>query len=216
MKQPRYSSRTRRTGATIVEVVVASGLSIAALFGAVLALVTGLETWARGEGQIGANSGAQMAMRTISNELRQAMQVTVNADYNDAEGFHQSITYRLPARDGQGTFLSPPQWDGVVRQIEFFRPSNGDQTDTWRRGSIRIISGIGGDRRVRVLASGVTLRDPLSRDGTELRTFVPSGDQVIRWLTVTIATAHNSARSERATTRVRETVYLRNIPSISN
>lgn len=199
--------RNKRTGMSLVETIVASTMTVTVMFGAVLALLTGTESWARGEGQIGANMSAQNAIRTISTELRQALEVTNLADVTTGEGTIQRISYKLPTRLADGTFVTPATWDGVTRRIEFVLPEDATT------GFIRMVSVEGGETETRTLARGVSPFNPLAEEsGTTYRVFDPNDDEVIRWVVVTIATDHAAAGEERATTRVSETIYLRNIP----
>lgn len=181
--------KRRRQGATLVEVVVAAGLSTIALFGAVFLFLSGAMSWARGTGRIDAESGANLAVRSVSRELREAMTVTVDSD-------GAGLSYRLPAKDEDGSFTTPVTWDGVDRRIEL-------------QGSQLCVTGSG---QTRVICRGVVATDPLSN--STYRIFTAGSGAITRSLTVMIASSRNAEYNKMATSRSRETIYLRNIPQL--
>jgi Tfp pilus assembly protein PilW len=192
----------RRRGATLIEALTASGLSILALFTAVSVMISGMGSWAKGQGRIDAEGDAQAAIRAISNELREAMAVTVVSG--------TVIEYRLPRKDEAGNFIVPAEWDGVARRIEWIATGSGI-------GNIRVTGGTTN----RTLCRNVILRDPQSSGftptsgGSSYAIFTAGAGAITRQLTIMIATRANGSRNQYVVSRSRETVFLRNIPSLT-
>jgi hypothetical protein len=190
MKRP--TRFLRRKGATLVEVLTASTISVLVLAGAYAALLSGSWTWLRGSGALDANASAQRAVRKVASELRQAMSVTV-----DGNGL--GLSYRMPVIDGNGNYTVPPIWDNVTRRIEL----NGT--------NLNIVTG-GTTKRI---ASGVILTDPLSSGGTgSYVIFSPGIGTITRQVTVQLVVRKDTLRTKTTTSRNRETVFLRNIPEL--
>lgn len=195
--------RTRRRGATTLEIVTASFLSVLATFTAISVMISGLGTWAKGQGRIIAEGDAQAAVRAISNELREAMSV------NFVSG--NTIDYRLPLKDDEGNFIVPAVWDGVNRQITWVATGSGI-------GSVRVTSN---DGTYRTICRNVILRDPQSSGftpqtgGSAYNIFTPGAGSIARQITIMIVTRTNGSRQELVVSRSRETVYLRNVPTLS-
>jgi hypothetical protein len=192
MKRPLRIRPRRRRGITVLELLVASSLTVIIVFAAIGALLTTMTSWYRGAGQIAAETSAKQAIRTIASELRPAMEVIVD---NDGNG----LTYRLPERDADGDFQVPPEWDGVTRRIELDVASDPPV--------LRISDG----HDWRVIARHVIARDP-EWAGGHYRLFTPGEGTTVRQVTVKVATSTPGAGDERVTSRVRETIYLRNVP----
>lgn len=192
----------RRRGATLVEAITASGLSVLALFTAVSVMISGMGSWAKGQGRIDAEGDAQAAVRAISNELREAMTVTVTSG--------TVIDYRLPRKDESGNFIVPAEWDEVTRRIEWVATGPGI-------GNIRATGGSAN----RLLCRNVILRDPQSigftptTGGSSYAIFTAGPGTITRQLTIMIATRANGSRNQYVVSRSRETVFLRNIPSLT-
>jgi hypothetical protein len=185
--------RTKRHGATLIEVVTASFLGVMVMLATVMLLISGMASWYRGEGRIRAESTSQIAVRTVAAEIREAMMVSV-----DANGM--GLTYRLPQTDGNGSYLSPAQWDGVTRRIQL----NGSNIEVVEGGNAR------------VLCRNVITTDPQSVGGmTAYRIFTSGAGAITRQVTVMVVTRTNSYRQEQSSSRSRETVYLRNIPELA-
>lgn len=184
--------RTRRLqrGTTLLELLTASTINVMVLGGLVLTMVFGMSSWLKGLGKIEAESGAQRAIKIISNELRQAMYVSV-----DASG--KALTYRLPVLDKNGTYQYPIEWDGIDRRI-------GLDVD-----KIRIKGG--GDNRV--IARGVKLTDPATKQPYTL--FTPGDGKITRQVTIEVAVSSNEYKRQSTSSRNRETIFLRNIPELS-
>lgn len=190
----RPRNRTRR-GATLVEVLVASGVSSFVLLGTLSVFVSGISSWTRGNRRIEVETQSQTVVRKVADELREAVQVTVDADGN-------GITYFRPRTDADGNFQinvrGLPVSDGVARR---FFVQNG-----------RLMHDAGNGPRA--LCENVILTDPLSPGGaTVYRPFVSGGGMVVRQLTVTIATRRRDGEGKNLTGRKRQTVFLRNVPS---
>lgn len=182
----------KRRGATLVEVVTASTISVLVLTGAYAALLSGSNTWIKGSGTMDAEATAQRAVRRIANELRQAMSVTVDPDGN-------GLSYRMPVIDGNGNYTVPPVWDNVTRRIEL------------SGSNINMVTNGVADR----IASGVILTDPLSSGGTgTYRLFTAGAGTITRQVTVQVVVQKNTVRTYTKKSRNRETIFLRNIPEL--
>lgn len=189
---PRICRRSKR-GFTLIETLTAATLTVMALFTSIMVMVSGMNSWAQGQGRINAELQSQRAVRAISSQLRQAMSVVVDAD-------GKGLTYRLPQKDGNGNFIVPAIWDGVTRRVEF--SSN----------KVNLIEG----GATTVLCNNVILTDPKSSGGTAPYTpFTAGAGSIVRQITVMVATKWNGKRDQLVSSRVRETIYLRNIPQLS-
>jgi len=177
-------------GSTLAEVIIAAGVNVMALAGVVLIIVAGMSSWMRGESRIEAESGAQDAMRTISQELKEAMSITV-----DANG--QGLSYQLPSKDSGGNYVAPVTSDGVARRLQL--------TGT----SIVKVSGT----QQRTLATGVATIDPLTNQAYQI--FTPGAGSLTRQVTVQIVLSRNTVHSKTSISRNRETIFLRNVPQIT-
>lgn len=184
---------SKRSGLTMVEVLTASALSVMLVFTTLAVFLEGMSSWTRGQGRISAETQSQQAVRKISDELREAMSVTVEAGGN-------GVTYQRPMKDSNGDFLVPPTWDNVNRRIYY------------SDGRLMIQSGA----TSRVFVQNVILTDPKSTGGsTAYKIFTPALGTTVRSLTVMIATLTNGAKDEHVTGRTREVVFLRNIPQLT-
>jgi hypothetical protein len=179
-------------GATLVEVTFAAALSTVVLFGAISSFLSGMTSWARGQGRIDAENGSQRATRQIARELRQAMSVVVDADGN-------GLTYRMPAMDTGGSFKMPVIWDNVTRRIYVSNNSI-------------YVSGGGTARR---LCTGVIGTDPQSPGGTgSYKLFTAGSGSITRSLSVMVVSRQIADKNNTAVSRSRETIFLRNIPQL--
>lgn len=182
--------RRFQRGATITEVAIASAISTIVLFGAVSTFLVGMSSWMRGQGKLDVSSRSQIAVRTISQELREAMSITVDGD-------GMGVTYRRPRLTTAGDIQIPVLWDGVARRIEL------------RNGVLRKST----NGNIRVLARGLTTTDPRSR--TAYRVFTAGSGSITRQVHVQLANRAFGFRDGVEQTRVRETIYLRNIPELA-
>ena len=155
-------------------------------------LIMGMASWVRGESRIQAESQSQRAVRIISQELREAMMVSVDPDGT-------GLSYRLPTRDSSGTFTVPTTWDGVTRRIEL-------------RGDNLVVVGAQSER---IIARNVSRTDFTQDPPVAYQIFTPGAGAVTRQLVVTIVCQTNSYRTKNSVSRTRETVFLRNIPELS-
>lgn len=189
---PRIARRRKTAGATLVELLVGSSISMLVLYGAVMLMVAGSASWYKGEGKILAETQSQRAVRLISSELREAMSITV-----DANGL--GLNYRLPQKDGNGNYIVPAQWDNVTRRIELSGTN------------IRILE----NGNPRVICRNVILTDPKSTSGeAPYVIFAPGAGTITRQLTVMVVTQTGTYRGGTTTSRSRETLFLRNIPEL--
>jgi hypothetical protein len=183
---------SRRRGVTLIETVVAASFSIIAITGAVMLFLSGAMAWTRGAGRIDAESKSHLAIRRISRELREAMKVVV-----DANG--QGLTYQLPLKNQDGSYVQPLTPDNRYRRIELSGPT------------LRIVDG----EAVNRICSGVVLTDPLSGGGSSpYKIFTPGSGSITRSLTVMVVSTRSADYNKTATSRSRETIYLRNIPQL--
>jgi len=180
----------RNSGASLVEVLTAATLTVGVLFAAVSALLFGSGSWIRGLGKISADSEAKRAVLAVSQILREAMAVTVDAD-------GQGLAFRYPVKDANGRFVVPPVWDGVSRRIAV------------QGGNLVLTEGAAS----RVLCRGVSPIDP--KTGSSYRVFTAPGGAIVREITVQIVTSRDGRVANEAQGRVRETVFLRNVPQIT-
>lgn len=183
----------RRRGATTLEVLTAASISTLVLFGAILAFLSGMSSWAKGSGRIASETKSQNAIRAISQQLREAMAVTV-----DENGL--GLSYRFPKVDGDGNYIVPAEWDGIDRRIEY------------KSGAIQIaVDGVS-----HTICTGVTLSDPLRDPGNDkYKVFTKGAGTITRQVTVQIVSQHTGNKDGYERARIRETIYLRNIPAIT-
>lgn len=186
----------RRRGATLVEVMISTGLSALVLTGSLATLYAGSKTWVRGQSQIEVDLDGSQAMRRLSVELREAMAVTVASD-------GLSLTYRTMARNADGSFKSPPEWDGISRRARVVSLSGS---------RFRIEIGLSGQESG--LTNQLILIDPMDQNRS-YRVFQAGAGAITRQLTVQLVTRVNGPSGEPLYYRTRETIYLRNIPSIT-
>jgi hypothetical protein len=193
MKRPQ--GKSKRAAQTLVEMVLALSLTALVFIVGISTFLLGMSSWFRGESRIGAEGTTEHAVRQIAMTLRTAMSVTV-----DSNG--QGLSYRLPAVDGTGTFLSPAVWDGVNRRIELDGTSINVTGDSLPNQDI---------------CDNVVLTDPLSSGGTgSYKIFTPGAGTITRSLTVMVVAQQSSYNSTTPVYgRHRETIYLRNIPQLN-
>lgn len=183
---------TRQRGATLIELLTSATITLLVMAGAVAVLFSGSTSWARGIGKIGAESDAQMSIRVVSQQLREAMAVTVDPDGT-------GLTYRVPQMDAAGDYLFPITWDGVKRRIVL------------KRDQLQLIDG----SSTRILARGVVKTDALNNN-VPYRIFTAGPGAITRQVTIEIAVKKAAERAKTVVSRSRETVFLRNIPEMGN
>jgi len=182
-----------RGGYTLIEGLTASVIGTLVVFGVLSTLIMGMSGWARGQGQINAESSGQRGMRAIVAELREAMAVTVDAD-------GKGLTYQLPARDGAGNFSSPPVWDGVSRRIQLGTESNG-----------RAPLMIGPTASLRQMAADIRVQDP--NTSASYRFFTSPATSVVRQVDIRLISESLANQDKRVRSETRELIFLRNIPT---
>lgn len=184
----------RRRGVTTLEILIGLSLTAIVLLGGVIALLSTMHAWYRGEARIQVELASTQALQHIRDRLREAMSVSVDTD-------GRGITFRLPVRDSEGKYKLPPEWDGIERRI--YVDANG-----------KLIS-FDGERET-VLLDDVVFTD--RRGGQEGPLYLPftsGGGAIVRQVTVHLVTEKMlRAEGETAYGRVRETILLRNTPSI--
>jgi len=186
--------KSKKRGTTLVETIIAAGFSTLAVLGATLLFLSSSMTWIRGTGRIDAEATTNRAVREISRELREAMTVTV-----DANGL--GLSYRLPVKDSSGSYTMPITWDGVSRRIQL----DGSHLN------------ITGGATPHTICKGVILTDTQSPGGTgAYQIFTAGSGAITRSLTVLLVSSRNADYNKMATSRSRETIYLRNIPQLVN
>ncbi|MBS1715982.1 MAG: hypothetical protein JST30_16770 [Armatimonadetes bacterium] len=183
----------RRTGATLVEAMISAVVTVLVVGTATGVWLAGAKSWYRGAGKIDSETQSRKAVKLVTNELAEAMMVTV-----DADGY--GITFQKPAKDNTGFYktdiLGQPVSDGFDRRI-------------WLDGTkLKYLSPQG----TRVLSTVVIKTDPLSSGGSQTyKVFTPGNGSICRQVTVMVATRTVGAGAEKVTGRNREIVFLRNI-----
>lgn len=184
-----------RRGSSLIEVMVASGMTILIIGAAIATMLSGMRSWAQGESFIEAELDGHQAVKRISQEIREAVALSVSPD-------GRSISYQLPLRDPQGDFIVPAQSDGVNRII-YVSGNTRNRFDLF----------IGPVANPRLISRNVILTDPSGVGNPAYRPFIAGPGAVTREVTVLIVTQTASVEGRPITHRVRENIYLRNIPS---
>lgn len=176
----------------MIEVVVGAGLTTIVMFSLVTAMLSGMGSWAKGQAHINSEGTTQIAVGRIAQELREAMWASVSND-------GRTLQYRLPAK-ANGSYVVPATWDNVSRTIRY----NAD------RKTIDITAG----NQTSTLLDNVITTDPKSTNGSATyRMFTAGSGSVVRSITVMLAADSYGKGSEKVANRVRETIYLRNVPT---
>lgn len=202
---------SRRSGFTLVEVVVGSIISFIVLSSAVALFLGVIGAWARGESMMDGDNDTRQIVRIASDELREAMWVSVDAD-------GMGITYRKPKKDASGDFEIPVVWDGIDRRMEL----NGANLEIDDGGSVRTIG-----RNVlsvdpfrlgtHALDSKRYVEDPLNPTAAPpaYRIFEGPATGLVSEVTVTIVTGSRGGQTaESVRAKKRERVVLRNVPQL--
>lgn len=187
-------SRRLHRGATLIETLTASFISVLVLTGTVMTLFAGSSSWIRGETKIQAESEAQIGVRIASQQLREALSISV-----DSNGL--GVSFSTPLKDGNGNYVVPAQPDGVVRRIAL----NGT--------NLVLSDGVTNH----TIAHGVILTDPLSPGGSgTYKIFTPGSGTIVRQVTVEIVTQRLGLGNKAIKSRNRETIFIRNVPQLLN
>lgn len=182
--------RNRRRGATMIEVVVGSGISVVTLVGGVGCFMAGMMSWMKGVGAMDSISKSQDSIKLMSQQLREAMSVTISD--NGA-----TVTYKIPSKDQSGSYVLPLASDGVTRQFKLVN------------GTLSQIT----DGNSRVVAANVLSTDPQTESAYKV--FSANNGDVTRQVVITLITSRQGFRNNWTPSRSRESVYLRNVPQLS-
>jgi hypothetical protein len=187
--------RHLRKGHTLLETLIASTLTVSVMVVGTSTYLIGMSSWFRGQTRIVGESAAQKAVRSIAMTLRSAMSVTVSSD-------GQSLTYETPTMNN-GTYATPLAWDGVTRTIG-------------RSGSQ--VSVVNSDGTSQTLCQNVIGTDPLSAGGTHSYAMFTAGSgTVTRSVTIMVVTQQTvPGTSQKVSGRHRETIFLRNVPAVTD
>ncbi len=193
-----------------MEVIVGSAISFIVLTSALTLFIACVAAWGRGETMMDGENDTRQAIRTISDELRQAMWVSLDGD-------GMGITYRLPDKDsGTGDYKVPVVWDGVDRRI-------------FKDGDKLILQGAGGVKRT--IARNVLAVDPfmlsthhnlkkrklgsVTEAAPSYKIFTTNTTGIVSEVTVKVVTGkQGGATDEWQRTRKREKIVLRNVPEL--
>lgn len=186
----KRQTKSKKSGYTLAEVTMGAVISTMVIGTAVAMFIAGASAWVKGAEMIDAETQSRQALRVISNELRSCMGAVVSTD-------GMTVTYRLPTRDADGVFLSPPTFDGVNRTISHVN------------GEIRLTAGA----QTRVITRNVILTDP-DNNNAAYRIFTAGAGQITRDITVKVVT-RRIQQGQTFLGRKREVVYLRNIPRLT-
>ena len=189
--------KIRRRGATLLEVMTASMLTLLVLGSVLAVMYSGMRSWVSGQGHIEAEMDGSQAIRRLAMELREAMAVTVASD-------GQSLTYRLPRRNASGAFSVPAEWDGVMRRVV---------TESLGGGRFALRIGIAGSETT--LTRNLILTDPNLTGNPTYRVFTPGAGTITRQLQIRLVTRTTGYRGVPVHHRVDEMLFLRNIPSLT-
>lgn len=184
----------RVAGVTLTEVLTASMMTVLVLFGATLVFLSGAGSWARGQNQMDVESQSQRTMRILTAQLREAMAVTVAGDGT-------WVDYRLPQKDANGEYIVPAVWDGIARRLELTAQNR-----------IRLVAG----GTTRFLADNVIGTDPNSAGGTgTYKIFTAGAGAITRQVNAMLVLRYGTVGRNQSTARIRETVFLRNVPALT-
>lgn len=186
-------TRRKNSGATLVEMLVTSVITVMAIGTAGSVWLAGATSWYQGVGKIDAEMQSKGAVKMICTELAESMDAVV-----DANG--QGVTFHKPGKDGNGDYLTDvtgqPTSDGIDRRIYL--------------DSGKLIYNTGNG--LRTLARNVITTDPLSAGGNQpYKIFTPGAGAITRQVTVMVVTQTTGAKQQAVKARKRETVFLRNI-----
>jgi len=187
------NKRRRTRGATLVEMLVTSVITVMAIGTAGTVWLAGATSWYQGIGKIDAETQSRTAVKLISTELAEAMDVVV-------DGNGQGVTFHKPGKDGNGDYetdvTGQPVSDGIDRRIYL------------TSGKLIYDGGNG----LRTLSRNVITTDPLSSGGNQpYKIFTPGLGSITRQVTVMVVTQTTGANQHVVKARKRETIFLRNI-----
>lgn len=199
---------SKKAGMSLMEVAVAAGVSAVTLGFSVSVFMMASSSWARGENRIAGENDVRQTVRIISDELREAMWVSVDAD-------GQGLTYRKPKKEPTGEFSIPVVWDGLDRRIEL-------ENDTIVLSESATVE--------RVICRGVMTKDPFRSSNHAMdsaisktasngswqnyKIFEPNVGTFTTEVRVTVVTSNRGGAGEFVRARKREVVALRNVPEL--
>lgn len=189
LRNKRFS---KRTGASLIEVVTASGISTFIMFSLIMMVLTGMKTWIKGQAEIDADLSSQMGIRTMSQALRESMYVKIDGD-------GKGIDFRVPATDG-GAYAIPTVWDNINRRI-YLDTATG-----------QVMLKVGDD--VRVIARDVVATDPTNNNAT-YQLFSTTDTGTVRRVSIMLVSQNSNDVEHKSYSRIRESVYLRNVPILT-
>ena len=191
MKSKARNRNRLKRGATLFEVVIASGISTVVMYSLVLTLLSGSGSWIKGQSKIDVDVSSQQSLRAITVELREAMAVSIVDD-------GKTVEYRLPKKEN-GEYKVPAEWDGVERKIKYI-PNSKSVTKV-------------ADNDTTVLCTGVYPNDP--KTGTAYKVFTAGAGAMTRDVTIMLVLSAGEGSASAEKSRIRETIYLRNVPSLT-
>jgi Tfp pilus assembly protein PilW len=186
-------------------------ISSVVLVGVITMFMMAMGVWARGEAWTDTDTQTRQAVRIMTDQLREAMQVTVDAD-------GMGVTYRWPARDTAGSYVQPISPESFDRRIWLV---NGTLWLRDKAGSQRVIAKnvLTSDPFATVshdsLGSLANTNGPLPT-APAYKIFTPGIGSTVRSLSLKIVASRRGSTSDQVRNRRREVVYLRNIPQVSN
>ncbi len=197
---------SKRSGFTLVEAMVASVLSTVVMFVAVGAFLAGIGNWARGESWIDVQQQSRNGVRAVSDALREAMAVTVDSD---GMGLH----YRMPVTGSDGSFSVPMLWDGIDRRIYYEDGSLWVDDGATRHIAARNVITVDPFQTATNARTVVIEKGPYTAPA--YRIFTADVSVNTRSVVVCLVTRSRGRGSETVHARHRETIFLRNVPSIT-
>ncbi len=179
----------RIRGTTLMEVIISAGIGTLVMTASMSIFFFGMNSWYRGQGRIEAEGSANQAIRAMTAELREALSLTIDSD-------GQGVTYQLPTKNTDGSYVVPMTSDGVSRRIALVS------------GNVLLTVGTSS----RTMVRNVITTDPTSNAAYTV--FSTSSSVIVRQLNILLVTRRATVKTETYTNRTRETIYLRNVPEI--
>lgn len=206
--------KTRRSrlniGMTLVEVLVASGISSIVLGSAISIFLMVTSSWAKGESQMSVENETRQTMRLMADELREAMWVSVDAD-------GMGITYRKPVKSVTGDFTVPITWDGKDRRLYysggklFIEPDTGQARLVCRNVLTKDPFALATNGAAAQLGTG----DVETTGAPAYKIFTANAGSVTTEITMVVVTGNKGGKAGQVVrAKKRETVVLRNVPEL--
>lgn len=197
-------ARRKQRGVTLVESVTAATITVMVLSVGISGFLTGMQSWLTGQVHIDAEVRGQQSLRSLTQELREAMSVTISSD-------GKTIDYRLPSRNESGDYVTPAVWDGITRHVYVSEIEGELHGNSERRYRLRI----GYEGHYRTLTDNIILHDPDATGRPSYKPFQPGSGSIMRQFNVLLVMLPTTTNNETIHNRVRETVFLRNVPSVT-